>query len=460
MESFLQFSGAFSGNIFIYIFALFFSISFAVFIHELGHYGMARLFGVRIDKFSVGFGHEVIGRTDRRGTRWSLSLIPIGGYVKIFGDVNPVDPKIWDHEKKKVRALTKKEKEVAFYTRTLWQRALIVIAGPIMNFLFAFLMLVALYSFKGQGSTPPVVTAVAKGTAGYEAGFQPGDKITAIDGNKVERFEDVWAFTREKSGQAHVFSIQRGGREIQITAASRPVDYRDVRGLKRSHGRLGATHIGALEYKDVISINGEKVTGDTARARRIIAGSFDKIIEIEMRYGQTDDNDIFVMHVPSRLNKEINNPADKNYDKFYTGISRDTFYVYRGLTFAVTSAATQMKNFAVEVYKVLEMIMTGWAQSDTIGGVGTMGQAASKAVDSGLYSFLMFLTVLSFQIGFVNLLPIPLLDGGFLAFLAYEGVTGRPLSQRFQDYAFALGLAFLGGIMLFANLSDVFLFTR
>lgn len=459
MESFSQFSEAFSGNIFLYVFALFFSISFVVFVHELGHYGIARYFGVRIDKFSIGFGYEIWGRTDKRGTRWSLSLIPLGGYVKIFGDVNPDDPKIWDYEKEKVRGLTKKEIEVAFYTRTLGQRAAIIAGGPLINFLFTFLVLVALFSIKGQGSTPAIVTAVALGTSGYEAGFEPLDEIVAVDGQKVGRFEDIWDFTKTETGQDFVFAVRRGGKDITITAASRPVHYKDLRGMKRAHGRLGATHIAALEYKDIVTVEGVDVKGDADKARREIAANLDKIIKIGIAYGD-GKVDVFLMRAPAKLNKEINNPKDKDYGKVYTGISKDKFYVYRGFSFALVSAAKQMKTLSIEVYKVMEMVFGGGARRDSIGGMGTLGQAAGKAVDSGWYSFLLFIAVLSFQIAFVNLLPIPLLDGGYLAFLAYEGVAGKPLPQRFQDYAFALGLVFLVGIMIFTNLSDIFLFTR
>ncbi len=460
MESFFQLSDVFAGNVFLYVFALFFSISFVVFVHELGHYSAARVFGVRIDKFSIGFGHELYGRTDKRGTRWSLSLLPLGGYVKIFGDVNRDDPKIWDAETEKIRKLTKEETEVAFYTRALWKRAVIIAAGPVINFIFTFLILAALFSTKGQGSTLPIVTAVAMGTSGYEAGFQPLDEITAIDGRKITRFEDIWALTKPNIGQEYDFTVKRGEQTITMTAASRPIDYKDTKGMNRAHGRLGATHIRALEYKDITSVNGVDVDGDIDRARQEIATHLDQELRLGVAAFDDDKSDIFLIRVPTNMNEGLNDPKDEDYDKFYTGISKEKFYVYRGVPFALVSAAKQMKVLSIEAYKVMELVFSGGARRDSIGGIGTMGQAAEKAVDSGWYTFLVFIAVLSFQIGLVNLFPIPLLDGGYLAFLAYEAVAGKPLSQRFQDYAFALGLAFLVGIVVFANISDIFLFTR
>jgi len=459
METFLQFSEVFAGNIFLYVFALFFSISFVVFVHELGHYSAARCFGVRIDTFSIGFGKELIGRTDKRGTRWVLSLLPLGGYVKIFGDVNRDDPKIWDAEKEEIRTLTKKELEVAFCTKKLWQRVIIIAAGPAINFFFTFLILITLYSTIGQSSTLPIVTAVVEGTSGYEAGFLPLDEILAVDGNEVRRFEDVWEFTKNNPGQDFDFTIKRGGQIITITAASRQIDYKDTRGLRRVHGRLGATHITALEYKDIVSVNGVDVDGDEDKARREISNHLDEPIRLGIEYGQ-DKSDVFLTSVPSLLNEDMNDPLHKDYDKIYTGVTKEKFHVYRGLPYALLYAGRQMKELSQEALKVMELILSGGASRDSIGGMGTMGQMAGKAMDAGWYTFSLFIAVMSFQIGFVNLLPIPLLDGGYLMFLAYEAVRGRPLPQRVQDYAFSLGLAFLVGIMVFANLSDIFQFTR
>jgi regulator of sigma E protease len=157
-----------------------------VFVHELGHYLVARWNGVRVEVFSIGFGPELFGWTDRAGTRWKFSLVPLGGYVKMFGDANaasmPADGK---------DTMTPEERAVAFPHKRLGQRAAVVSAGPIANFLFAIVVLAGLFSIVGQPFTPAVVGEVLAGSAAEAGGFLPGDKVVAANGTQVERFEEL-----------------------------------------------------------------------------------------------------------------------------------------------------------------------------------------------------------------------------------------------------------------------------
>ncbi len=169
-------------------------ISVLVFVHEWGHYIVARMCGVRVEKFSIGFGRELFGYTDKNGTRWKFSLIPLGGYVQMFGDTDPASAQYEDTVEEKggkIRKMTAKEKKVAFYTQKLWKRAAIVFAGPAINYIFAIILFAGLYVYQGQPYTPPVAGTLVEGAPAERAGIQVDDKIIAINGGRIHRFEDI-----------------------------------------------------------------------------------------------------------------------------------------------------------------------------------------------------------------------------------------------------------------------------
>src|SRR4051794_23251623 len=184
-----------------------------VFVHELGHYLVARPKGVRIETFSIGFGAELFGRTDRAGTRWKVSAIPLGGYVKMFGDADAAST-----PSGAVRTMTPEEREVSFYHKRLGQRAAIVAAGPIANFLFAIIGLTLLFSLYGQPFTPADIGSVQPGSAAEQAGVQPDDVIVEVDGQPIERFEEVQQIVRFNQGTPLALVIKRDGQRLPITA--------------------------------------------------------------------------------------------------------------------------------------------------------------------------------------------------------------------------------------------------
>ncbi len=203
-----------------------------VFVHELGHYLIARWNGVRVEVFSIGFGPELFGWDDKAGTRWKFSLIPLGGYVKMFGDANAASMPADGNEE-----MSAAERAVAFPHKRLGQRAAIVAAGPIANFLFAIVVLAALFMFYGQPFTPAVVGEVNEGSAAEAAGFQVGDKVTAVDGTTVARFEELQRIVAIRPGEELRITVERGGREVDLLATPDRVE--------RPNG-LGETHVVGL----------------------------------------------------------------------------------------------------------------------------------------------------------------------------------------------------------------------
>jgi regulator of sigma E protease len=210
-----------------------------VFVHELGHYLSARRNGVKVQIFSIGFGPELVGWTDRAGTRWKLSLIPIGGYVKMFGDADATSM-----PGESVEEMSEAEKAVSFFHKRLMQRAEIVAAGPAANFLFAIVVLAGFFMTVGQPFTPADIGEVIPGSAAERAGLQPKDRIVAIDDRAIERFEDIQQIVGLDAGEPLQMRVQRDGQELTLTATPSVEEEKDLFGHVHRIGRLGIKRTG------------------------------------------------------------------------------------------------------------------------------------------------------------------------------------------------------------------------
>lgn len=200
----------------IYIVSFLAMLSILVFVHEWGHFIIARLNGVRVDVFSIGFGPEVWGRTDKKGTRWKISYVPLGGYVKFFGDASEASTTGSDLE-----GMTEEDRKVSFHHKKLYQRAAIVFAGPIANFIFAILILATFFYLYGQIDTPAVVSQVVQGSAAEEAGMQKGDVIVAVDGSEIKRFNDLRIEVLYSAGESIDVDVLRRGEIISLMLTPR-----------------------------------------------------------------------------------------------------------------------------------------------------------------------------------------------------------------------------------------------
>ena len=210
-----------------------------VFVHEMGHFWVARRCGVRVEVFSIGFGPEIFGWNDRNGTRWRFSAIPIGGYVKMFGeqasgaDVNVEAP-----------VISESERAESFAAKTLAQRSAIVFAGPAANFVLAVVLLAGMFMVVGQPFTPADISAVQPGSAADKAGLEPGDVIVAINGTEIERFEQVVSIVQIAPGQSLEIEVERGGRRVVLNAVAGFHEFEDRFGNTQTIGRLGVSRGG------------------------------------------------------------------------------------------------------------------------------------------------------------------------------------------------------------------------
>lgn len=430
------------------------TICFVVFVHELGHYFAARCCGVRIPKFSVGFGKEIFGFYDRRGTRWSWSWIPLGGYVSIFGDVDRDNPQVWDKELNQARRMTDAELKVAFCSKSILQRSFIVVAGPFINLVLTFLIMMCVYMVIGQQYARPVITMIGIDSAADKAGFEIGDRIVAMDGRPIEDISKIYDQTFEKAGKVFAFDVLREGEAVKLVLTPEEISYTDMKGVDRKHGRTGLVNLQSLTFKDVHSIDGQDTKDNPEKAAKIIRSALDRKILITIEF-QKGKEDAFEVIVPKEFNAHIlNDVPDEADDRAYIYSPSERYYRKIGIVEAFTTSYTQICKGLNETYKIFSAVYQKKSNEKIVSGVSDIGKRVGDAAKDGIYMYLMIVALLSFMIALINIMPIPLFDGGYLLFFFIEAVRGKPVSQKIQTYAAILGLVLIGGIMVFANVSD------
>jgi regulator of sigma E protease len=214
-----------------------FVLTLVVFFHELGHFLVARWAGVRVLVFSIGFGPELFGFNDRHGTRWKVSAIPLGGYVKFFGDDNAASVP----DQAALAAMSEEERRHSFVHQPVGPRAAIVVAGPLANFLLAIVIFAGLFMIFGKPSTSPRVDAVQPGSAAAAAGFQPGDLVLTINGRPIDSFPDMQQIVSTSAGETLVFEVDRGGARVTLKAVPALKEIKDRFGNVIRQGQLGIT---------------------------------------------------------------------------------------------------------------------------------------------------------------------------------------------------------------------------
>ncbi|MGE4219287.1 MAG: RIP metalloprotease RseP [Alphaproteobacteria bacterium] len=342
-----------------------------VFVHELGHYAVARFNGVRVEVFSIGFGPELFGWNDRAGTRWKFSAIPLGGYVRMLGedDLRSAEPSDLLHPD---------NAGDSFSAQRIGQRAAIVAAGPAANFLFAIIALAILFATVGQPYSEPVIGTVMPGSAAEEAGFQPGDRILSIDGTDIDRFEDVQQIVRTGNGAMLSMQVRREGAAEPLAIAVQP-----------------------------------KLT-------------------------------------------QIADPDGAPQQAYMLGLQRSGTPLKRhGPVAAVWAAAKETYNLSAGMLGAVGEIILGRRGTEELGGPVRIAQMSGDFAKRGIVPFVWFAVLLSINLGLINLLPIPVLDGGHLAFYAVEAVRGRPVTERTQEYSFRIGLALVIALMIFVTYKDL-----
>jgi regulator of sigma E protease len=447
-------------NVWIYGGTFILVLGILVFVHEWGHYIVARLCGVKVEIFSIGFGKELFGYNDKTGTRWKVCLVPLGGYVKLFGDVDPASVKhidgVADPATGAVRSLNPEEKRVAFFAKPVWQRALIVAAGPAINYIFAIIILTCLFTFSGQPTTPASAAAVIGGSAADRSGFEPHDIILSIDGRQIEDFEDIRREMMISLDQKRHFEVKRGDKIIDIEASPEKLEMEDRFGFKHSRGMLGLiSPRHAVDISNIQTINGAAVS-DVEDIRQKLLSRMDSNFVIEVKTGNQVDK--LTVRPLGELNEALkaNDPENpKNNVLFIANMNVAEALVKYSPVRAVGKAIEQTWIVTAGTLEALGQMVMGTRSTTELGGVIRIGALAGDMAQQGIIALVFFTALLSINLGLINLFPIPVLDGGHLVFYAFEAALGRPVPDRIQEYAFRFGLTFLVCIMVYANLSDI-----
>lgn len=435
-----------------------------VFVHELGHYWIARRCGVRVEVFSIGFGPEIVGWTDKAETRWKISAVPLGGYVKMFGEGE------MSGEGEMPRPLTPAERKVSFKYKTLGQRAAIVFGGPAANFIFAILVLGCLFAIKGQPFTPATFNKVIEGSAAEEAGLLPGDLIVRLGSTEIERFEEVQQIVRMNPEKTMQIAVLRDGKEVELTVKPKLFETSDSLGNLVRIGLLGvsraapakigeivpggaAEKAGMLANDRILAINGV-ATSDFSDVQKIVSVSPGKPLAILLnRAGEK----VSLSVTPALREGKDHNCGVVKYGSLGVRSVRSEFRAVRKLDplNAIWQSIEETWVIVVGTLQAVSEIIVGTRSSDELGGPIKIAQMSNAVWNIGFVETISFMALLSINLGLINLFPIPVLDGGHLLFFAFEGVLGRPLGEKIQEYSFRIGLVLILSLMVFVFANDI-----
>ncbi|MDB5706684.1 MAG: rseP [Sphingomonas bacterium] len=360
-----------SPGLFLTILAFALVIGPLVFFHEMGHYLAGRLFGVKAEVFSIGFGNELFGVTDKRGTRWKFSWLPLGGYVRFAGDMNAASVPDADW-----LMLPPEERARTFPSKPVWQRAIIVAAGPVVNFALAVLILAGFALAYGDSRTPTVAGAITPKSAAAKAGLLPGDRITALSGRSVVTFDDMVRYIKIRAGEPVTIEFVRGGTPMTRETVIGTDIERDRFGNEYRVGRLG------------------------------IANSQPVLVKVSL---------IEAPGVAIRQTGEIVNT----------------------------------------MVETLGQVISGRRSVKELGGPLSIAKVSGEQLTLGLPAFVFLIALVSINLGFINLLPVPMLDGGHLFFYAIEAVRRKPVEPEVQEWAFRGGLAAVLALMVLVTFNDL-----
>lgn len=456
------------GGLLSYLIPFVIVLTIVVFIHEGGHFLVGRWCGVKVTVFSIGFGPEIFGWDDKHGTRWKVCWVPLGGYVKFFGDQSEASTP----DQASLGAMSSDDRAVSFHHKKLWQRTAIVAAGPMANFILSTMIYAGLLMWNGEYVTPPRVDVVEEGSAGQAAGFMPGDMIVSFNGANIDTMRDVEKATMATGGDKIVFEVDRAGKILVLELTPQMVKFEGPGGgamipslgiLQTTPARIDgvvdgspADLAGFQVNDEIIGVDGQAISG-FGELVDLIKASGGSVLSFEVKRADTVLN---LSAAPEQ--KSAATEEDPDAVRFILGINH-TLLNDEGLQHITYGPVTAVIGGVKETYYVLQStveylkrIFLGRESADQLRGpIGIAEISGDVAQQYGWDSLIRLTALISASIGFINLFPIPILDGGHLLFYAFEAVRGKPLGERVQEYGFRLGLVLMLSLMIFTTWNDL-----
>ena len=347
-------------------------ITVVVFIHDLGHYSIGRWCGIGVETFSIGMGKQIWGKTDKYGTLWRVAILPIGGYVKFYGDEDPSG--------KKSEVSENIKDDMNFHNKSVWKKIATTAAGPLFNFILAIFIFSIIFFFRGESLVQPYVGQIVDESPAYNSGLEAGDEIIYADTKEILYFNDLRDYVLENPENEIELTVIRDGVEKKIFLTPEVISSKDRFGNDYSSARIG-----------------------------VIGSQNPEHIELK-KYG------------------------------LITSIYRGTYETY---------------NLSAKILSYLGKLIAGRESIDQMGGPIKIIQISGEISNYGIIPLLALIAAISVNLGIINLLPIPVLDGGHLLYYSLEVVRGKPLSQKTQEIGMQIGMSLLIALMIFVTFLDI-----
>jgi regulator of sigma E protease len=424
-----------------------------VFVHEFGHFMVARLCGVGVEKFSIGFGPKLFG-WKRGRTDYMVSAIPLGGYVKMVGEEPDAE-------------LDPEEIPYSFTHKKVWQRFLIVGAGPFFNLVLAIVIYFFLYWVHGTYYYPSIIGEIEKDSPAFNAGLMVGDEVLSVDSKKIKSASEFEKIVKKSNGKELLIKINRSGDEKDIVVKPLKLDSVTIFGEDTKEFKIGAAPyippvIGSvskdspafkagIKNDDIIrKIDNEDVDTwhDVSRLISKSKGDVEIVFERAQEY--------YTKKIKPEL-KEFTDHLGKKSNKKIIGVAAKDISLHEKL-----GPIGAFNESFLQTWKVIELtgvgivkMIDGTISKENLGGPIMIAQMAGDQAKRGVTSLLAFICLISINLGLLNLLPVPILDGGHLMFFLIEGISGKPVSIKGREIAQQIGLALLLLLMGFAFYNDI-----
>lgn len=427
------------------------AIAVLVSVHEYGHFWAARKCGIKVHRFSIGFGKVLWKRVDKYGTEFAVSMIPLGGYVKMLDGRNEtVPPEL---------------KSQAFESKTVLQRAFVIAAGPLANFIFAIFAYWVIYLY-GMPSVKPVIESVTPSSLAAQAHIEPNTQILAIDGEEAQDWETINMLLATKMGDPNVeITLSPFGSNIEQNRTLNLTNWTFDPEKESAFGALGMEPM-RPKVEMILSRVAENSpaqqaglqVGDKILTQNLTALDWRDFVK------QVEQGEAFTIKV--ERNGEIFDktltPVRNQENKWFVGVS-PTFTKlgdeYRtelkyGILESLQKGVEKTGQLSLLTVKVLGKLLTGDLSLNNLSGPISIAKGAGASAGIGLVYFLSFMALISVNLGIMNLFPLPVLDGGHLVFLAAEAIKGKPVSERVQNVCYRIGAALLLTLTAFALFND------